>query len=97
MRTKKDFDRQNEYNREQYDRFSLMLPKGTKPLLQAIAKAENVSVNEIVKRSIYNYVAMHWNVLPNNVTTNDEPSTDKLGTLTELRATPSKAKSDLKH
>lgn len=64
MRTKKDFDRQNEYNKEQYDRISLMLPKGMKPLLQGIAKREKTSVNDIIKRSIQSYLAEHWNVHP---------------------------------
>lgn len=64
MRTKKDFDRQNEYNKEQYDRISLMLPKGMKPLLQGIAKREKTSVNDIIKRSIQNYIATSWNVHP---------------------------------
>lgn len=87
MRTKKDFDRQNEYNKEQYDRISLMLPKGMKPLLQGIAKREKTSVNDIIKRSIQNYIATSWNVHPQ--AESDRLSAEKLdepSALDELQA-----------
>lgn len=89
MRTKKDFDRQNEYNKEQYDRVSLMLPKGMKPLLQGIAKREGTSVNDIIKRSIQNYIAECWNVAPKTSQNVDEPSVREPA---ELQAKPNKAK-----
>lgn len=89
MRTKKDFDRQNEYNKEQYDRVSLMLPKGMKPLLQGIAKREGTSVNDIIKRSIQNYIAEDWSVAPKTSPNVDEPSTSELA---ELQAKPNNAK-----
>lgn len=89
MRTKKDFDRQNEYNKEQYDRVSLMLPKGMKPLLQGIAKREGTSVNDIIKRSIQNYIAEYWNVAPKVSQSVDEPRASELA---ELQAKPNKAK-----
>lgn len=89
MRTKKDFDRQNEYNKEQYDRVSLMLPKGMKPLLQGIAKREGTSVNDIIKRSIQNYIAEYWNVAPKTSPNVDEPSASELN---EIQAKPNNAK-----
>lgn len=89
MRTKKDFDRQNEYNKEQYDRVSIMLPKGMKPLLQGIAKREGTSVNDIIKRSIQNYITECWNVAHKTSPKVDEPSASVLA---ELQAKPNKAK-----
>lgn len=57
MRTKKDFDHQNEYNKEQYDRFSLMLPKGKKAELQAYAKAKGFnSLNAFINEAIRVYI-----------------------------------------
>lgn len=89
MRTKKDYDRQNAYNKEQYDRIGLMLPKGMKPLLQGIAKREGTSLNDIIKRSIQNYVAEYWNVTPNVSPKDNEPSTSALA---EPQTEPKKAK-----
>lgn len=48
---KEDFNQiayQNEYNRERYDRFSLMLPKGRKAELKAIADQKGMSLNELI-------------------------------------------------
>lgn len=57
MRTKKNFDKQNEYNREHYDRFSLMLPKEAKAELQAIAKAKGLSLNALINEAIKTYIS----------------------------------------
>lgn len=89
MRTKKDFDRQNEYNKEQYDRVSLMLPKGMKPLLQGIAKREGTSLNDIIKRSIQRYVTDYWNVPQQRSQNENEPSTSEQN---ELQTEPKKSK-----
>lgn len=40
--------RSNERNRQEYDRFSLMLPKGDKSKLAQIATAEGKSVNKLI-------------------------------------------------
>ena len=56
MRTKKDFDKQNAYNREKYDHFNLMLPKGTKELWRARASAEGVSITEFVKKAVEYFI-----------------------------------------
>ena len=39
---------QNEYNKEKYDRISLMVPKGRKEIIKAYAKAKGQSVNEFI-------------------------------------------------
>ena len=38
----------NEYNRNNYDRVNLTMPKGKKPLVKERAKALNKSVNEYI-------------------------------------------------
>ena len=55
-RNKQLFDKQNDYNRERYDRFSLMLPKGEKERLQEIAKESGLSLNAFVGEAIKNEV-----------------------------------------
>lgn len=52
MRTKKDFEKQNEYNKEKYDRVTIMLSKGMKAELQAIAKARGQSLNAYINEAI---------------------------------------------
>lgn len=47
----KEFDQvayQNEYNKNKYDRFSLMLPKGRKAELKALADEQGMSLNELI-------------------------------------------------
>ena len=51
----KKFDQieyQNEYNREKYDRISLMVPKGRKDVIKETAKANGQSVNEFINLAI---------------------------------------------
>ena len=55
-RTKKDFDKQNDYNRVKYDRVGLMLPKGDKERLQEIAKAQGMSLNAFIGTAVKNEV-----------------------------------------
>lgn len=52
MRTKKDFDHQNEYNRQKYDRVGLMLPKGIKELWQEEAQRRNMSLNAFIQYTV---------------------------------------------
>lgn len=42
----------NEYNRLNYDRISLMAPKGRKDEIKAAAKAAGVSVNEFILTAV---------------------------------------------
>lgn len=56
MNTKKQFDRQNTFNKENYDKVSLMLPKGQKAELQAIAKAKGQSLNAYINSAIQAYM-----------------------------------------
>ena len=42
----------NQYNKDKYDRFSLMLPKGKKEVIQNEAKKNGESVNAFINRAI---------------------------------------------
>lgn len=61
MRTKKDFDKQNQYNKETYDHFNLMLPKGKKEELQQLAKYKNLSLNAFINSAIDFYITHNNN------------------------------------
>ena len=43
---------QNSYNKEKYDRISLMLPKGEKDRIKTVAAAAGESVNEFINKAI---------------------------------------------
>lgn len=46
------YNRQNEYNREKYDRFSLMLPSGYKEEVKRVAKKDGKSLNAFILEAI---------------------------------------------
>lgn len=46
------FEYQNRFNRENYDRVTVMLPKGDKAALQAAAQSAGVSVGEYIRQAI---------------------------------------------
>lgn len=51
----KKFDKikyNNSFNKDAYDRFSLMLPKGKKEIIQEYAKRKGESINAFVNRAI---------------------------------------------
>lgn len=55
MEQEQKFDKikyNNSYNRESYDRFSLMLPKGKKEVIQNHAKLKGESINAFINRII---------------------------------------------
>ncbi len=41
---------QNEYNKDNYDRITIMVPKGTKVILQILAKRHNLSLNAYINK-----------------------------------------------
>lgn len=50
-----DFDQvkyQNEYNRQKYDRITIMVPKGKKEEITQAAKAHGLSRNEFIVRIV---------------------------------------------
>ena len=54
-----DFDQikyQNEYNKQKYDRITIMTPKGKKDEIKAAAKAAGLSVNEFINQAIDSYM-----------------------------------------
>ncbi len=46
----------NAFNKENYDHYNLMLPKGMKAELQAIAKARGQSLNAYINEAIIAYM-----------------------------------------
>ena len=52
----KQYRRQNAYNAVKYDKIGLMLPKGSKEKIKAVAEKKGVSVNafitELIKKEI---------------------------------------------
>lgn len=48
----KRYARQNEYNKNKYDRFSLMLPTGYKEVIKEQAKKEGKSLNNFILEAI---------------------------------------------
>ena len=54
-----DFDQikyQNNYNKEKYDRITIMAPKGKKDIIKAAATDLGISVNEFINRAIDAYM-----------------------------------------
>ena len=46
----------NEYNKQAYDRITIMLPKGSKARLKEYAIAHEISVNELIRRELASYL-----------------------------------------
>lgn len=56
--TKKKFDRisyQNKYNKQKYDRVTIMLPSGEHIKLKELAKSDGMSVNKYIITAIDHY------------------------------------------
>lgn len=49
---RKQYDRQNAYNREHYERVGTVVPKGTKERLKAKAESMGMTVNALIKKII---------------------------------------------
>lgn len=69
MRTQKDFNHQNEYNRMKYDRIGIMLPKGKGAEWKAEAERRNISLNAFITNAVNSYIE--------NCTTSEEAVQDK--------------------
>lgn len=48
----RQIDAANAYNKENYDRITITVPKGNREEIQAAAKAAEESTNEYIKRAI---------------------------------------------
>lgn len=51
----------NEFNRQAYDRVSLILPKGTKEEIKEHAESRGESLNSFIKRAIENQIQLDNN------------------------------------
>ena len=61
--TEKEFDQiayQNKYNKEKYDRTTIMTPKGKKEQIKAAAAAAGMSMNEYITAAIDNYMQTNY-------------------------------------
>ena len=56
MNTFNQIEYQNKYNKEKYDRITIMVPKGDKERLQAYAKKLNLSLNAYINKIIENEI-----------------------------------------
>ena len=45
----------NEYNRENYDKVTIMIPKGEKEQWKALAKTQGISMSEMIRRAVDEY------------------------------------------
>lgn len=45
----------NAYNRENYDKISVMVPKGEREKWKTLAKRQGISVSEMVRRAVADY------------------------------------------
>jgi len=50
MKTFNQIEYQNQYNKDKYDRITIMVPKGNKVVLQTYAKQLNLSLNAYVNK-----------------------------------------------
>lgn len=57
MNTFNQIEYQNQYNKEKYDRITIMVPKGNKDVLQAYARKLNISLNAFMNQLIEDSVA----------------------------------------
>lgn len=51
----------DDYKRKHYDRFNLILPKGTKAILQNIASNQNTTINGLLNTMIQDLIAKNPN------------------------------------
>ena len=49
---KDTYNYNNDFNKNNYDRISLMLPKGSKAILKDVAASEGIKVNALIRRAI---------------------------------------------
>ena len=53
------FEYQNEYNKENYFKVALRIPKENKEMLQELAKMENTSVNKLIIHAVEQFYGVN--------------------------------------
>lgn len=48
----------NEFNRQNYDRIGVQIPKGKKALLKAYAEKQGISVNALITQAVEEYTGI---------------------------------------
>ena len=51
----------NKYNKKAYDRLEMQVPKGDKEMILAHAASHGESLNQFLKRSVYNQISIDNN------------------------------------
>lgn len=59
MGKEKYYDYVNNFTREQYDRISVVVPKGQKAELQEVAERLDMSLNGLIKTALDEYIKNH--------------------------------------
>ena len=50
----------NKYNRKAYDRINVMVPRGDRAVIQAVARMNGMSMNEYICRLIYRSISAKY-------------------------------------
>ena len=64
-RLKKQYDRINDYQKNNYDRIVVLSPKGTKDQIKAAADRNGETVSGLINRLIIDYLEKQWYYLIN--------------------------------
>ena len=56
MGREKYYDYNNQYNRDNYDRINIVVPKGQKAELQQVAERQGLSLNGLIKAALDEYI-----------------------------------------
>lgn len=62
----------NKYNKKAYDRLEMQVPKGQKEAILAHAASRGESLNQFLKRSVYNQISIDNNDSSTNKNTQTE-------------------------
>ena len=50
----------NKYNRNHYDRINIMVPAGDRSVIQAVARLNEMSMNEFISRLVYRAIGCKY-------------------------------------
>lgn len=49
----------NKFNKKNYDRLAVFVPKGDRELIKAVAKSKGYSMNEFILKAVYRELGKH--------------------------------------
>lgn len=50
----------NKYNRKAYDRINIMVPRGDRDVIRAVAEMNGMSMNEYISRLVYRAISQKY-------------------------------------